>query len=415
MNKNKYEPERFTNDDVINYALADLTDRHESFKDFQNDFMNCPKLVLKAVESPTEYYLMYVAMLQKVMVVLKGQYYLNDALNSEGYSIHAAAFDWDYVDVQLVPFESYIWTTLDNWSRQAYHAPNMGPLGRYVNDVGGTQLYHEYIDLSSWTIHKAYTLKQIFINFGLEDMYRNLKKDRTRSSAAAQYDSAWSEAMWPELLEIRSAYIDNVAVFVPDYCTIDYNLSHSLGSDLLGLQIVRPPNSDLEKQLFDAKSLESFLRFLFAGGASQIPSGSPSYTPVQGGYDYETGQSTPVTGGGAKGGANYGGAAQGMINIFNFVESTVQKWIGRVRIIYPRIRAFGRQEKIFTYGLYDRLVRKKFWNMKEIDVNGKKILVDKDAANTWGKIPIQLTKEVFDAFYGQVKDYVEATLAGVIG
>lgn len=166
-------------------------------------------------------------------------------------------------------------------------------------------------------------------------------------NSASEYEKsaiARSQQMWPEVQGLWTRFVDNVGVFLPNYLDVDLNLTADLGSRFVGCRYVRAGNSDAENLSYNT----SFTFRLF--GALGLGTGSGANEPSKGAnvpvnYDYGLGNTGTYYIGeraGGGGGASYG-AGMIMRAVLGSLNLAGQYGEESTRIVFPRIRAFGRQ------------------------------------------------------------------------
>lgn len=340
--------------------------------------------------------------------------------------------DWDLQDVVRLPYDnigSSYQTAVNNYLDSLYSDVNRTRLY-----IGTFSTYH--------MIHLAFGGAGLLDNFGNTqpsilkfnalDVYKKYHQFFAAYDAGAQssrnnpaspgrsnsvYDSAWSELSWPELEGYKTAYINNVGCFIPDYMDIDFNLSHSLGSSCLGAKMIRAPNSEIESTLFKVRELKDILEFLLIGGAQSgaFAGGQSLARPADPGVQVGTSLGKPMIMGGSpaqsgKGGM-YGGIAQGIINTYNFGMNLAEDIAGQARFTFPRIRAFGRQVESVSYTDYMFAVKRALggsdWNSFEYD--------GRSYSSKWwnSKIVFIMARDSYDSFIEPLREYIESR-GGVI-
>lgn len=158
-----------------------------------------------------------------------------------------------------------------------------------------------------------------------------------------------SKDFWPEIQGMGTRFIDNVGVYMPNYLDVDYNLSGDLGSSLVGCWMTRLPTSGMESFMYKfdmAMQITSILIGMFAGG-SAASQGAGSWPPFPSTLSTLGGGSTTTyIGGNAgyQGGAAAGIAAGTAWNAAYSGYNLSKKYsLDSIRLVIPRIRAFGRQ------------------------------------------------------------------------
>lgn len=348
----------------MEYFSDYLQDRLAAMDAFIEDLINCEKVILHLDTQDGNVWDFYVFLLSCKPAIVRN--YLNDVLNQDGGL--SASVNWDNVEVVTIPFDTDGDTSLMKYFLQSYSDKHkrlsfvMPPLLIYSTLVSGNAR-------DIWNLYGE--IHGFYYNIG-----KNKDKKRISVTQADVDSSAWSESNWPEIEGLATRYIDNVGVYLPDNLDVDFNLSHTLGRNLVACSIIRPSNSTLEAKQFDNNTWNTIIDF-FMGGAGHIPN---------------------------KGAA---GPAQGIINTVNLFRGQIERAYQAVRVIYPRLRAFGRQtDPIPTYAQYEAAIKPKFWNFSTMNKAGDVILVDMNAYHTYKKIVVKLTSKQFSNFVDPLKKYI---------
>lgn len=384
------ERESLSQEEAWGLAQDRLFNRHEHRTAWYEAMHQCEKLIIDIPDSviSTDIYRIFMYMMPDFPIRIAYQLVRAGAVVSDSYSVLYSASIFSDVEILQLPLDTDEDVTLRNYLIRRYF--NSTEI-RYFPGAGARNLPCLTLELAAY---RSLTMDQVYENF--KEYWPSLGgkvKGGNKRYVQGFQDSAWSAASWPEVEGIATRYLDNVGLFLPDYCEIDYNLSHSLGKAVVGCILTRPPDSEAEAALFNLRSFQSLMEFLFAGTASSAgyQSGSQRQT-------YNTMQGKAISG------QRGAGAAQGGVDTYKFIVQDIEKWLGRVRICFPRIRAFGRQETPVTYSEYERALNAVVGNFQTTTNGGKTYY-----HALWNtKIVIKMDRIQFDTFVAPFQAIINA-------
>lgn len=381
---------------AFNLHLGDIQDRIAVRSWFLDQFMNAPTIILELYNSPNLYSFGFV-LTKPFPICLKTW--------TDGAVGNSAASMRTFFNSPIIPLEYSVNlpTTLNRYFLlNGYTASDdrllMVPLVAGYDSYSYQGSYVRFAAMA-WDANayeKGMTIEAVF------ELHKNLITDyysRYVTKAARRFgggiDSfipdqmSASENYWPEIPGMAQAYIDNVAVYLPQYMDIDGHMSLMVGSDFLVTYFTRAPSLEYETTFNQMKSLVAWLNFIFLNSPGSF--GDTETTGAQ--------TANPIVGAAA--------------NTWGFIRTRVKLVGESVRVAFPRVRAFGRQlTRIPGYWEYKSRIKYALGAMgldpthvaqegprgpgevRTITFNGKTV----EYVKAFNKMTFFLSQEAYDSF-----------------